>query len=94
MTMEALRRKTAETTEKIKRAGFEVIEMWEHVFQSMKNTSPEMKEFLKTHEVMDRLNPRDAFFGGRTNAVQLYYEGKAKYIDFTSLYPWVNKYCR
>ncbi|GBN72881.1 hypothetical protein AVEN_272306-1 [Araneus ventricosus] len=36
---------------------------------------------------------KDAFFGGRTNAVKLYYEGEAKYVDFTSLYPWVNKYC-
>ncbi|XP_035221202.1 probable DNA polymerase [Stegodyphus dumicola] len=34
-----------------------------------------------------------SFFGGRTNAIQLYYEGDAKYVDFTSLYPWVNKYC-
>ncbi|GBL98846.1 hypothetical protein AVEN_57575-1 [Araneus ventricosus] len=34
------------------------------------------------------------FSGGRTNAVKLYYEGEAKYVDFTSLYPWVNKYCK
>ena len=35
---------------------------------------------------------------GRTNASQLYCdtnEGEEiKYVDFTSLYPWVNKYCR
>ncbi|GBN68642.1 hypothetical protein AVEN_251372-1, partial [Araneus ventricosus] len=55
------------------------------------------EEFIRItdgHEIVDRLNPRDAFFGGRTNAVKLYFEGQAKYIDFTSLYPWVNKYCK
>ena len=37
------------------------------------------------------------FFGGRTNAVSLYKEvaddEKIHYVDFTSLYPWTNKYC-
>ncbi|GBN74707.1 hypothetical protein AVEN_224458-1 [Araneus ventricosus] len=60
----------------------------------MKKADDYVKEFLKTHDVTDRLKPRDAFFGGRTNAIKLYHEGAAKYIDFTSLYPWCNKYCR
>ena len=49
------------------------------------------------------MNPRDAFFGGRTNATKLYHktnEGRNKedpdekifYIDVCSLYPYVNKY--
>ena len=41
--------------------------------------------------------PRDSFFGGRTNASMLYCaagEGeRIRYVDFTSLYPYVNKYC-
>ena len=44
------------------------------------------------------LNPRDALFGGRTNAFKLYHKCEAgekiKYYDFTSLYPFVQKYCR
>ena len=46
---------------------------------------------------VDPLQPRDAFFGGRTNAVKLHHTAerrlgeKIKYIDVTSLYPWVNK---
>ncbi|KAK1792083.1 hypothetical protein P4O66_001863 [Electrophorus voltai] len=43
----------------------------------------------------ERLNPRDALFGGRTNALQLYYTaqpgGRIDYYDFTSLYPYVDK---
>ena len=43
------------------------------------------------------LNPRNAFFGGRTSAVRLHHvvsedQGEQiKYVDVTSLYPWVNK---
>ncbi len=43
------------------------------------------------------LEPRDAFFGGRTNAIKLYHQThedeEIHYVDFTSLYPWVNKNC-
>ena len=38
------------------------------------------------------------FFGDRTNAVSLSKEvadkEKIHYVDFTSLYPWTNKYCK
>lgn len=37
-----------------------------------------------------RDKPQDSFFGGRTNAFKLFHEGYAKYVDFTSLYPWVS----
>ena len=49
-------------------------------------------------EIGEPLNPRDAFFGGRTNTATLYHKAdesigeQIKYVDFTSLYPWVNKY--
>ena len=42
-------------------------------------------------------NPRDAFFGRRINAVRLHHVAnedqgeEIKYVDVTSLYPWVNK---
>ena len=43
------------------------------------------------------LNPRHAFYGGRTNATRLFYEvsgdEKIQYVDFCSLYPYTNKYC-
>lgn len=41
---------------------------------------------------------RKAFFGGRTGPTKLYYkcgmESRMQYVDFTSLYPWVNKNSR
>ena len=90
VTMATLRKKTEQSSMKLREQGFNVIEMWEHEFLQLKKTNEELKEFLKKHSVKDRLNPRDAFFGGRTNATRLFYQGTAKYIDFTSLYPWVN----
>lgn len=46
---------------------------------------------------MTPLEPRDAFFGGQTGATTLYAKAEPEeeilYQDFTSLYPWVNKYC-
>ena len=48
--------------------------------------------------IADPINPRDSFFGGRTNALKLHYQSKndekIKYCDFTSLYLYVQKYCR
>ena len=92
VTMGSLRQQTEENIKKLRSQGFEVIEIWEHSFQQMKKECAELKDFLKTYRVIDRLNPRDSFFGGRTNAVKLYHEGDIKNIDFTSLYPWVNSF--
>ncbi|XP_035205529.1 uncharacterized protein LOC118180567, partial [Stegodyphus dumicola] len=93
VSMATLREKTEETTRKLRAQGFHVIEMWEHEFQREKEENPDLQSFLDQHHLRDRLNPRDSFFGGRTNALKLFHEGDAKYVDFTSLYPWVNKYC-
>lgn len=88
--MSLLHKKTTETTLRLRSLGFTVIEKWEHDFLKEKKGNADLISFLASHTIEDRLNPRDAFFGGRTNAVKLYFEGCAKYVDFTSLYPWVS----
>ncbi|GFR30973.1 uncharacterized protein TNCT_147391 [Trichonephila clavata] len=87
-TMRSLRQKKEGVIDTLRQTGYNIIQMLEHDFVNLKKTE-EFKEFLLQHEVTERLNPRDAFFGG----IKLFFEGCAKYIDFTSLYPWVNKYC-
>ncbi|KAK5638387.1 hypothetical protein RI129_012682 [Pyrocoelia pectoralis] len=58
----------------------------------------EMLNYTESHPLTLYLplNPRDAFYGGRTGNAKSFYktkEGeKIKYVDFTSLYPYVNKY--
>ena len=61
-----------------------------------KKTDPELQAFLESFELVPPLEPRDAFFGGRTGATTLYAkaaeEEEISYVDFTSLYPSINKY--
>jgi len=53
----------------------------------------EMKEILEEIRFMKPLNPRDGFFGGRTDCPKLYYKCSDDewilYYDIVSMYPWV-----
>ncbi|XP_022787930.1 uncharacterized protein LOC111327883 [Stylophora pistillata] len=86
-----LRKRTAEKGGKIRAAGFDLVEVWECELAKDRD----FEKFYKTwdREIVDPLNPRDAFFGGRTNVTKQTYdfkEGeKGKYVDFVSLYPTV-----
>ncbi|XP_071964130.1 uncharacterized protein [Antedon mediterranea] len=77
---------------------FEYVEIWEHEWKRIKQSlAPNIKSIVsKVPFIRQTLNPRDAFFGGRTNASCLFYKVKPgeeiNYIDYTSLYPYVNKY--
>ena len=82
----------------LRREGYTVVEMWECEWQALLKdvTSPE-HQFAQSLELPNPLNPREALFGGRTGATTLYaHADEAKgetirYLDVTSLYPWVNK---
>ena len=67
--------------------GVQIIEMWECDWDKI---SP------KSSKVHEPLNPRDALFGGRTNAFKLHHKcgphEQIKYQDYTSLYPDIQKY--
>ncbi|XP_057656822.1 uncharacterized protein LOC130894202 [Diorhabda carinulata] len=58
----------------------------------------EISKYTEKHPLFSQtpLEPRDAFYGGRTDATKLYYsykEGeKINYRDICSLYPYINKY--
>lgn len=92
ITMAAVYEASQRVMNNLRLLGYTVIEMWEHTFALMQKENPEVKAFAEAHHLQPRLNPKDAFFGGRTNAVKLYHEGPAKYVDFTSLYPWVSTF--
>ncbi|KAL3983293.1 interferon-induced GTP-binding protein Mx [Sarotherodon galilaeus] len=70
-----------------------VVVMWECEWAALKQTDPAVVAFMHTYRKPERLNPRDALFGGRTNAIKLYHkvacDEKIFYYDFTSLYPTV-----
>ena len=93
--MGTLYNKTQDKNNKITTAGYNLIEMWECKLKMDKAFQKYYKNDWK-REVVEPLNPRDAFYGGRTNATKLLYKFKegecGKYVDFCSLYPTVQFY--
>ena len=70
-----------------------LVEIWECEYNELVQTDVLLKHIIDTEtNIKPPLNPRNALTGGRTNAITLYYEGEADYIDFTSLYPYIQKY--
>ena len=94
-TMYEVREKTRETITKLRSVGYNVVQIWGCEWRKQKQENPECLTYVNDLSFTERLNPRDAFFGGRTNAAKLYHKikptQKIHYIDFTSLYPYVNK---
>ena len=72
--------------------------MWEHEWTRLKMESGPLRATIASFRLKAPLDPREAFFGGRTNAVKMNVDPsdgqQLCYYDFTSLYPWVNMYGR
>ena len=77
-----------------KKAGYNHVSTYECQLAKNKDFQKFAKNF--TQEVVELLNPRDTFYGGRTNATKLLYNFKdnecGRYVDFCSLYPTVQCY--
>lgn len=88
---------TQEKLQFLRDKGYNVVEVWECEWDKVKKEREEIKAYVDTLDIVEPLEPRDAFCGGRTNAVKLYHLADAdngeqlRYYDFTSLYPYVNK---
>ena len=72
--MEQLYQDTQKKVKYLKDQGFEVVEKWGCSFKKELKQDEEMKQFMKDHGFVDPLQPRDTFFGGRTNAANLLHE--------------------
>ena len=76
-------------------AGYTIIEMWECQWQKLVDTNAEVQSFLASLELVPPLDPREAFFGGRTEGITMHAVAKEgeeiRYVDITSLYPYINK---
>ena len=95
-TFQELYEATCAKSNLLQHEGYDVKQMWECRWKWEKQHNEDLTTFLQSYEPSPRLQPRDAFFGGRTNAVKLYScvnpttGEKIFYVDVTSLYPWVN----
>ena len=96
-TVEELYQATLNKRMALIRAGYTVIEMCECQWDRLVDNEPAVSQFLRSFDLVPPLELREAFFGGRTGAVALHAvagEGEEiRYVDVTSLYPWVNKNC-
>ncbi|XP_072043050.1 uncharacterized protein [Amphiura filiformis] len=77
--------------------GYEIIEIWEHEWKEIwKDLPADVKLQIEVPAHFEPLNPRESLYGGRTEATKLFHQVKdgevIRYLDFTSLYPWCNKY--
>ena len=85
---------TVEKRDTIKNTGYNHVSTYECQLTKNKDFQKFAKNF--TQEVVESLNPRDVFYGGRTNATKLLYNFKDKecgrYVDFCSPYPTVQYY--
>ena len=94
-TFEELYQATLAKRMALLRAGFKVLEIWQCEWDEQLKKNAEVQRFLNSFDLVAPLNPRDAFYGGRTEAVALHAvvgEGEEiRYCDITSLYPYVNK---
>ena len=97
-TVGELHEATQAKTSLLRALGYTVHEQWECDWDWEAATDPQIQEFLSLLELVEPLQPRDAFFGGRTGATTLHAtidESKGeqiRYVDVTSLYPYINKY--
>ena len=67
-------------------------ELWECEYDAKLKNDDNFYNFVNGNEVRKPLEPRDALAGGRTNAFVIHHEGSMGYVDFTSLYPYIQKY--
>ena len=82
---------------KIKSYGYKLVEIWGCAFKLLLKKRSELNLYLENHPLSKgiKINPRDAFFGGRTGNIVTHYnvrEGeRIKYVDVCSLYPYICK---
>ncbi|KYN23128.1 hypothetical protein ALC57_04462 [Trachymyrmex cornetzi] len=96
-TIDARYERTLAATWRLRRRGYLVMEKWECDFDRKIRENNEMCDFLENAQIIKNspLDPRDAFFGGRTGNIATRCDvagtKKIRYIDVCSLYPYVLK---
>ena len=90
----ALNDQTIEKRDTIKNAGYNHVSTYECQLAKNKDFQKFAKKF--NQQMVEPHNLRDAFYGGRTNATELFNNFKdnkcGRYVDFCSLYPTVQYY--
>ena len=94
LTYEQVYQKTLDRENYLRQHGH-VETLWEHDYRKKYRTDLKFQDYIdRTYDDFpDPLVPKDALFGGRTNATRLLCEdGDIRYVDVCSLYPFVLKH--
>ena len=93
----AVYQRTLQEEELIKQAGYNLRSTWECEFNKLENDNQHAKHIIdecRRQVAVGRMNPKEALYGGKTSPVRLLCElpegpESIFYVDFTSLYPYV-----
>ncbi len=75
-TMQNLYEDTIRKVCYLREQGLNIVEMWECDLKRELEEDEGMRCYFEGHSLVDPLAPRDAFFGGRTNAAKLFHKCK------------------
>ena len=73
-TMEQLYKDTLKKVKYLKDQEFQVVQKWGCELKKDLEEDEELNQLFQEYEIIDPLQPRDAFYGGRTNATKLFHE--------------------
>lgn len=95
LTFRALHERTMKKEDYVKNIlKWNLKTMWECEWESLKKENEEIAQFVHSNQkIFTPMSPFDAFSGGRVEPFKLLIEGqdiKLCYVDFTSLYPFIN----
>ena len=102
-TMMNMNRKTAEKREQLEQVAYTVVTIWECEWVKYLDEHPDARKEVNVMPVVEPLNPRDAFYGGRCGCTKVWSrvddqcpfakgdDCSQRYLDFTSLYPTCNR---
>ena len=63
-----------------------VVYIWEHEWDILVKENPEAREVIDNFQFNSPLSPKEGFYSEDIDG------GKAQYLNFMSLYPYINKY--
>ena len=75
-TMNEIYKQTMTREKYVRNRVKDVKVIWECQFDLMVRKTPDLAHFVNNIDVPERLRVRDAFFGGRVNAIKLHYKAK------------------
>ena len=73
-TMEELYIATKKKVRYLEDQGFRVVQKWGCELKKELEEDEEINQFFEQNKIIDPLQPRDAFYGGRTNATKLFHQ--------------------